>query len=373
MVVLHHAGSLAGPDRAGGLNPLLAVGDGGVAVFFVLSGFLIYRPFVVAHLEGRSPVPWRVFWWRRALRIIPAYWLALTFFWLIGNFDLGSRWWRHYLFLQVYDRSTIMGGIVQAWSLCVEMSFYLFVPLWGSLLLRLGRRSDGRGVALVHLVGCGLLWCAGFVFRWGIGAWAPGQRGLSFNWLPANIDLFATGMALAVASVLGQRSQRLTAWAGRVAPVAWPYWSAGVALFAWYAYAVGPADFATGYEGWFWHRRQIVLGLISVLLMLPAVFGPLHRGRLRAVWSWRPVVWVGTVSYGLYLWHLDWMERALGQLDPQAISTVWSGWVTGVPGHAPLGWMVAVGMGLGLASAAVSWYGLERPLQRFRGLVRRPG
>src|SRR5688572_16406878 len=64
MVVVHHAVSFAGPDRAGPLHKLGAIGDMGVGVFFVLSGFLIYRPFAVAGLDGGSPQRAISFLWR---------------------------------------------------------------------------------------------------------------------------------------------------------------------------------------------------------------------------------------------------------------------------------------------------------------------
>lgn len=371
MVVLHHAGSLAGSARSGRLEPLLSVGDGGVAVFFVLSGFLIYRPFVIRHVEGRGGEPWRVFWWRRVLRIVPAYWFVLTFFWVIGSFELGGDWWRYYLFLQIYDRYTVLGGIVQAWSLCTEISFYLLVPLWAAVLARLVRSGDAARALRLHLAGCAVLWCSAFAFRWGVPRWAPGQRGLAFNWLPANMDLFATGMALAVLVVWAERRPSLGRSLDHLTRVVWPFWFAAAGLFIWYAHAVGPADFVTGYEGWFWQRRQLVFGVMSVLLMLPVLFAPAVRSPLRRAWSWRPVVWTGTVSYGLYLWHLDWMERSIDRIDPFSTAGSWSGWISARPGDAPLLWLVAVGLGLGLVWAALSWHLLERPLQRFRDLVRR--
>jgi peptidoglycan/LPS O-acetylase OafA/YrhL len=365
MVVVHHAASLAGPARAGRLATPASVLDGGVAVFFVLSGFLIYRPFVAAHLAGRTSPRWRSFWWRRVLRIVPAYWLALTFFWSIGSFHLGPQWWRYYLFLQVYDRYTVLGGIVQAWSLCTEMTFYLLVPVWAALVARLAGRAAGRlderSRAVAQLAGCAALWTAGVASRAAFDRWAPGRRGLAFNWLPTNLDLFATGMAVAVVSVWAAHHPATRSRLDRLATPVWPWWGAAVALLAWYAYAVGPADFATGYAGWFWQRRQLVLALFTVLLLVPAVFGDQRAGLVRRWWSWRPIVWVGAVSYGLYLWHLDWMQQVLD--GPGR----W-GWLSATAGDVPMAWMLAVGFGLGLASAAVSWYLLERPLQAWKGL-----
>ncbi|CAN5742479.1 trehalose corynomycolate mycolyl acetyltransferase TmaT [soil metagenome] len=373
MVVVHHAATVAGPSRSGFVATPAAVMDGGVAVFFVLSGFLIYRPLVADHLAGRDAAGWLGFWWRRLLRIVPAYWAALSFFWLLGSFDLGAQWWRYYLFLQVYSADTVFGGIVQAWSLCTEIVFYLLVPVWAALVVRVtamvgdsGRDEMARyrRRAVFQVAACASLWAVGPASRWGIERWAPGQRGLSFNWLPTNLDLFATGMILAVLSAWAVHDPVVRARLDRVAGAVWPWWLAGVALFAWYAYRIGGADLATGYSGWFWHRRQFVLGLFTLLLLVPAVFGDQARGRLRRIWSWPPLVWVGTVSYGLYLWHLDWMQRAVGSEDRP-------GWVTTPMGDSNLLWVLGVGLGVGLLSAAVSWYLVEEPLQRWKHLVGR--
>jgi peptidoglycan/LPS O-acetylase OafA/YrhL len=366
MVVVHHADSLAGAANAGRLHTLAAVGDAGVSVFFVLSGFLIYRPFVAAHATDRSAQHPLAFWWRRLLRIVPAYWLVLTFFWALGSFSLGSDWWRFYLFLQIYSPETALGGVVQAWSLCTEMTFYLLVPGWAALVGWTLRRAGRGPTPGAHVLGAGVLWLGGFASRLAIEAWWPSRRGLSFNWLPTNLDLFATGMALAALSVWAAQHPRRADAIGRAAAPAGAWWAAAAVLYAWYAYRVGPApSFAVGYEGWFWHRRQLVLAAFTVLLLVPAVFGPQDRGLVRRVWSWRPLAWVGTVSYGLYLWHFDWMKRSIAAYDGFG-GLRWRGWAMTAPGDSSLWLLLAVGMGVGLLFAAASWYLLEQPLQRYK-------
>lgn len=376
MVVIHHANALAGPDHTRRFISIPAeVMDGGVAVFFVLSGFLIYRPFAVAHHTG-AKVPETVsFWWRRILRLVPAYWLALSFFWILGSFDLGSDWWRFYLFGQVYSRTTTLGGLVQAWSLCTEITFYLLVPVWAGALRRLMPRRWLS--ARVDLAACGLLYLAGFVARAVISSANPTWRGLSFQWLPTNVDLFAAGMAMAVLSVWAADGGRVAAVTARLARRAEPWWLAAIALFAWYGIRVGAPDLARlgdpngAYRGWFWQQRQLVLAAFTVLVMVPAVFGPQDRGPVRAVLRWRPIAWVGTVSYGLYLWHFDWMKRALPNVDPFTGAQLWPGWGDLPGGSLGFWYLLAIGLGVGCLAAALSWSLMEEPLQRFRNLLRR--
>ncbi len=369
MVVVHHAAATAGVARAGPLATPAAVMDSGVAVFFVISGFLIYRPFAVAHLSGEQPMRTRSFLWRRMLRIVPAYWAALTFFWAIGGFSLGPHWWRYYLFVQIYWRDTVIGGVIQAWSLCTEITFYLLIPVWALVIRRAvaARRREAR--PLVELAGCGLLFLAGIVARQVISARDPSWRGMSFDWLPTNIDLFATGMAVAVLSAWSAVDQRVRAFTDRLVRAPGLWWAGAVALFCWYAYRVGPADFITGYRGFFWQQRQILLALVSGALLVPAAFGRQDRGLLRRALRSRPIAWVGLVSYGLYLWHFDWIKRVPSQQNSITGTTLWAGWVRSPPGDTNVWPLLIGGLALGLLFAALSWELLEKPLQRWKRLI----
>ena len=125
----------------------------GVSIFFVLSGFLLYRPFVAARVEGEpSPalVPYAI---RRVARIVPAYWVALTIIaiWLpVSGVFTAEGIVTYYGFLQAYDPDTITGGIGQAWTLTVEVSFYILLPILALGLRRVrgpvvrGELDDGR-------------------------------------------------------------------------------------------------------------------------------------------------------------------------------------------------------------------------------------
>src|SRR3954452_12960796 len=79
LVIVHHAGIyavLGGTDSV--LRPYVARLDVGVAIFFLISGFLLYRPFVRARFRSIGAPRPLAYGWRRFLRIVPAYWVALT-------------------------------------------------------------------------------------------------------------------------------------------------------------------------------------------------------------------------------------------------------------------------------------------------------
>src|SRR4051812_18261375 len=104
-VLVYHLGAVPGHQ------PLGKLGDGlqiGVPVFFLLSGFLLYRPFVAARATG-SQVNVRRYASRRVLRIVPAYWVALTGLAVTSGLPgvFTSEWWRYYGFAQVYSPQTL--------------------------------------------------------------------------------------------------------------------------------------------------------------------------------------------------------------------------------------------------------------------------
>ena len=103
-------------------DAIVVLGPNSLILFFAISGFLLYRPFAAGTAGiGRSPGVPR-YLRRRVLRIVPAYWVALTvlaiFPGIVGVFT--EDWWRYYFFLQLYSSETLAGGIPVAWSLCVD-------------------------------------------------------------------------------------------------------------------------------------------------------------------------------------------------------------------------------------------------------------
>jgi peptidoglycan/LPS O-acetylase OafA/YrhL len=280
----------------------------GVAVFFLISGFLLYRPFVVAQLAGERDPLTGSFWVRRLLRIVPAYWVALFVTTTILHEPMGPGGWRaylvHYGFAQIYVPTQIEFGITQAWTLCVEMSFYLVLPLYAAVVGR-GRTSQSPGrrlrravVGLVTLVVVSLIWRFGVLsFQQGHGSLLPTMT----VWLPAELDLFALGMGLAVCSAWLHQHGSEPAWMSR-RWFPWASWLLALVAF------VGVSHLGISREALYTKTyvdiaRQTLYGVFSLFLLLPAVFGPQRAGLVRRFLQCWPVSSLGVISYGVYLWH----------------------------------------------------------------------
>jgi peptidoglycan/LPS O-acetylase OafA/YrhL len=356
VVVFHAAFWSRITETGSAAAPFLSRLDVGVTVFFVLSGFLLYRPFVRARLLGGPHPGAAAYAWRRALRIVPAYWVALT----IIAFWLGKRYvvepgnvLEYYGFAQVYSDLTL-GGITQAWTLCVEVTFYAFLPLWALLLRRLPGGQRTELVGLLALAAVAVAWNA----AWTLAAADPDQAnaGRGLVWLPAYLDHFALGMALAVASVMGERDGRLPGAVAWVARRAWPAWAGAAAAFLVVSVGIGLSPenrLDAPVTAWQSLARHWLYAAVAVGILLPAAFGAPGDGAIRRVLGHPALLWVGVVSYGLYLWHNAVMEE-VGRGDGS-----WGDFAV----------QVAVGLAGGLLAAVLSWRLLERPLLRLKRLL----
>lgn len=133
-------------ELSGVAGDLAATLTAGVPIFFVVSGFLLYRPFALAHLTGRPLPATTAFLWRRALRIVPAFWVALTVVLLVGDTDVtANQALALFGFAQVYDPQTVGLGLAQAWSLDCEVVYYVMIPL--VILAAVWRGPDDLGGA----------------------------------------------------------------------------------------------------------------------------------------------------------------------------------------------------------------------------------
>ncbi|MFZ4717970.1 MAG: acyltransferase family protein [Ilumatobacteraceae bacterium] len=353
MVLVFHVAGDTDFLRSGepGAHVIDNFGSFGVAVFFVLSGLVIFRPFVLSGLKGTTAPHTPSFYLRRACRIFPAYWVAL-FAWAISSADIEHTKGTiigKILLIDLYDPDVVwLTGLVISWTLAVEVVFYLLVPLWGWAMRAIARRGDARGHTIrVYLVGCGLLYLSGFAYRVIIDHTASGW---ATRWavFPNFTDWFALGMLLAVLSAWrelgGAMPSWLTGFAGRPAGC----WICAAACFAAIVFLKGDQLLferheTTGQLAW----RMMFQGWAAFFFVLPVVLGDASRASLRPFQA-RPLVFVGTVSYGVYLWH--------------RIVQLWIGDVGS--GLGSRGWMLVqlcLVLPITIAIATVSYRIVERP------------
>ena len=347
----------------------------GVAMFFLISAFLIYRPFAAVHLREQDPLRLATYAWRRVLRVLPGYWVALTAvaLWLGSSgylFSLtpitptfsGEGIVAYYGLTQLYFEDARAGGLPQAWTLSVEASFYAFIPLWawGMRRLHLRRPSHRLGTelcALAGLAGLSLLYKLVIVESGAAGEIATTPTALLSS-LPAYLDMFALGMALAVASVRVQDLKLRTRLLDGLER--WPAvpWIAAGILFVVLSTQLGftgePRE--TMSSGTFF-VRHLLLAAIAALVLLPAIFGDVRRGLVRRVLGSKPLLYVGLISYGIYGYHLA-----------VIIQLVRWGYDGEAFGHPWLGWLI-VTVPASIALGTVSYYVVERPALSLKRLV----
>lgn len=304
----------------------------GLVLFFVLSGFLLSRPWFAAMLDERRPPDLRGYVRSRVARIAPAYYVALLgSIALLWSLDAtpgvvlppADELPLFFVFAQNVSDTSVMTLNPPMWSVCVEVSFYAVLPLIALLASRLPRRRGTLACVPLALMVVGVLW------NWWI---SEGQRGDTFaTTLIAMLPFFAAGMLAALAL-----HGRTPATATRRVMI-----GAGMALIA-SDLSFGALAAATGLDpALFYAIARTLPGAGCALIVGAVATGP--GGRLL---GGRALAGMGTISYGFYLWHepvlLALRGNGLLPLDP----------VLGM----------AVALPPALAVAAVSWFVLERPI-----------
>jgi peptidoglycan/LPS O-acetylase OafA/YrhL len=343
-VLLTHAGFLSGSTGRATLPGFLARMDIGVAIFFVLSGFLLYLPHARHIVEGAAPVNTRSYAIRRFARLVPA-WLAV----LIGTLVLvpESReagreiWLANLLQLQSMKLEWDLPGLAQLWSLSTEVMYYIALPVVGLAAAGVAARSGRRGHLGVLAGLVAMTWC--FRLLDGLGALPEG-----FSWirtLPAVGDWFVVGMLLALVAT-DETLRRPVAGVVRAAP--WHLYAIAACVF-WVltTRSAGPYDLTPPTPAQA-TVKHIGYALVAGLVIAPSVLGA--RTVVSRVLSSAPLTYLGTISYGVFLWHLPIMfavRSALG-LDVFAYGF----WIT-----------VVLTLIASIIVSALSWHLLESPIQ----------
>ena len=350
-----HAAFWAGTyTRDGVWGTLLARLDVGVAVFFVLSGFLLSRPFLARALLRQESPPIGRYFLKRALRILPLYVVtAVLALWLItGNDDLGPRDWLVTLVMgNTFVDPTLPNGLTHMWSLAVEVTFYLVLPLLMLAAVGRRRRLDPRRVMAVVVLMAAVSW--GWILSGApeVGAVTSSQPG---QWLPAYLGWFGIGLFLALVELLHRRDVWTPVTARIVSLARQPgaCWAmvAGLLLVAATPIA-GPSMLAAPTPGQVL-TKNVLYAAIGTLVVLTGVFAQ-EGGRFRRALSHRVARHLGFVSFGFFCLHLPVLHLVM--------------WVTGwqlFEGRFVAIWLV--GLVTSLVAAELAYRLVELPALRLR-------
>jgi len=312
-------------------------GGYGVQLFFILSGYLITA--LLLREEARyGRIALRAFWVRRILRIWPLYYLIVAIgFGLLPALhgDVGTPTYRQLLQIHLVPFLGFLGNWSMAligpvpydwlsvlWSVCVEEQFYLIVPLLIAVVVPRYRRPL-VGLLIVGSIGV----------RWACVRHSDSQLMIVFNTF-AQFDTLLSGVLLAL--VLGWDRNR----AGLARWLRWLQWPLYIVV-GW-----GMTQPQLGH-GTPWHRTWdfVWVWLCGIGIVLVAVWG---RGWLQAALSYSRLVWLGKISYGLYMYH----EIALW---------IRARYFVRIPWFANRDELFAIAtLALTIALAAGSYYGYER-------------
>ena len=351
--------------------------------FFVLSGFLLFLPYVRNAVAERSSAHMpnvRDYAVHRIARIMPAY-LAIF---LIVNFVLRLSYvtnaaltpddartgigvitdpWEllaNLALVQTYFPSYIQTGIGPSWSLTLEYAFYVSLPLLGFALFRLRKRST-RNPFVLAMVAPGILLAVGLVGRALIPVvnrdagtadfillnWGPNIASVFTKSILTNADNFAMGMLAAIVFVAIERGALPERFSRRVRMLS----AAAIlpvlvvsALF--FAIAVG---FVTAGVG-------VVAALMILVVVVPLARG--EKSKLATFLDVRPIRYVGEISLSAYLWHFP-MLLLLGRL----------GWMAGdnLPGMLR---NIVVLLAVTILAATVTYFGIEKPAMNYAKRLR---
>jgi peptidoglycan/LPS O-acetylase OafA/YrhL len=298
----------------------------GVTLLFILSGFLLYRPFAASVMRQRRVPSLARYLRNRALRILPAYWFILLFAGLVlqttevhgsggthvAALDDPALLLLNALFLQSFFPSTIFTGIGPTWALTDVVVFYLALPLLVLMSVALARRSlTGRARTVSALAPAGLLILIGLsgkalaAFAFPGGPWDWSLHAVLERSFLSHADWFALGMIVAVLRVKAEDGQlRFPKW--------WRQASVAVLLLI----AIPTARYTTP-EGFtdgsfsvsvYGTSMAVACTIFLALVVLPAQERPSPLVRLLET---PPVVAFGVVSYSLFIWQLPlilWMR-----------------------------------------------------------------
>jgi peptidoglycan/LPS O-acetylase OafA/YrhL len=309
LVMLTHAAYTTGKYTHGYVGLVYSRMEIGVPIFFVLSGFLLFGPWVRASAAGTGAPSVRRYAWHRVRRIMPAYVITVLAAYLVYHFrtagpNPGHTWmglFRNLTFTQIYTDNYLFSylhqGLTQMWSLAVEVAFYVALPVLAYLLLVVLCRRQWRPVLLLGGLAVVALVTPAWLVLVHTTHWLPDGAGL---WLPTYLAWFVGGMALAAL-----REMRVRAYALICVPLALVcYFIASTPIAG--APTTSPSELREALV------KAAFYGVIATLAVAPLALGD-HGWYARLLAS-RPMVFLGEISYEIFLIHLVTMELVMVEI-----------------------------------------------------------
>ncbi|MYR07161.1 acyltransferase family protein [Gordonia sp. SID5947] len=350
------------------VGPALGRLDLAVALFFGLSGFLLWRPWVAAaHTQVSRPSVGR-YLSHRVIRIWPAYVvvvvLVLTLLPDAKNADL-TVWLANLTLTQVFVPLSLTAGLTQMWSLSVEVAFYALLPLIGFALVRFRARDDGPGLVglrIPALLGLGLL---SLGWAW-VAMSLPVPAGVEpKNWVFGHLPWFIAGLILAeVAGAIELHERRPVArWMRVATAVGARRWLMAAVLVVAYVLACTPLAGPTGLGNLspLQFATKMVLGAVCGLAVLAPLVcsdgagseasGPARRRPFRLLTS-SPMLALGRWSYGIFIWHLAVLAVVFPLFG-----------IVPFGGDFLLVWTITVALTIGVSAAGYAF--IEEPARRW--------
>ncbi|MGV0835908.1 acyltransferase family protein [Mycolicibacterium thermoresistibile] len=337
LVVLTHAAYTTGRYPQGYAGLVYSRMEIGVPIFFVLSGFLLFGPWVRAAAERRPGPSVKRYAWRRVRRIMPAYVVTVLAAYAVYHFrtagpNPGHTWeglLRNLTHTQIYTDNYVYSylhqGLTQMWSLAVEVAFYAVLPLLAYLLLVVVCRRQWRpkllltGMAVLAAISPAWLYLVHTV------DWLPDGARL---WLPTYLIWFLGGMMLAALQPMGARAYALAC-----IPLA-------LICFFIVATPIGGEPTTSPSELWEAWAKTGFYAVIATLVVAPLALG--NKGWYSRILGSRPMVFLGEISYEIFLIHLILMEVVMVEILRSPVYTgsmfwlfVWTMVVT-----IPLAWLL---------------------------------
>jgi peptidoglycan/LPS O-acetylase OafA/YrhL len=307
----------------------IAYGGGyGVFFFFALTGYLLFWPFAKRYFGGGDSIDLRRYVVNRALRILPLYYVVVVIVLLFQEHNPGLGVWARFLtFTETLSPGTAGRIVGPAWSLVVELCFYLLLPVLAYVVARLARGSHARAAGILIALGLASL-AIRVVTIYDADPIDPLWR---LN-IPATFFFFVPGMLLALVRLSWE--SRRPAWVRGPLSQGDLWILATIPLWALVVLGSYSLDFLVG---------------VAAFLIVGACVLPIRTGPVTNALQWRPLAVIGIASYSLYLWHVP-VITAL--VDGGVSTEFWA--------------LTAIAVPVCIAVALASYAAIEWPFLRLR-------